>query len=335
MSNTPPPALPANIHPAPEPWTAPRIADFIARTFIHPDQITELRALNVGRPNRTVSGWFDGRHLLDLARSALAITRQASGVYFIPNPVNPELFQRCPNRTDEVMRSRWKVTADADILERRYLFVDLDPDRSDGNSKQPSTDAELAETIAAADPVASDFAYYDQWPEPLRMLSGNGVHLLFPIRTPIPARFSEYETDPLREYLEVCRDWHFHGCVRIDPNTYNAARLLKVPGTRVVKGTATPDRPYRIADVLRIPHDWPAPRKPPERTTTSDGNRPAISGSKSDVRQREEETPGVVPEARPSTGGAGGKSGKPSSGAPKPKQARRGTESVSLFEGDA
>lgn len=245
------------------PWTAGRIADFLARAFVHPDQVVELRALNVGQPRRTVAGWFDGRHLLDLARTALAITRQASGVYFTPNPVHPALLDRCANKTDVVSRDKWKTTTDDDILERRYLFVDLDPDRADGNNGQPSTADELRDAMDAADVTAADFAHYDGWPSPLRMLSGNGVHLLFPLATPIPAKVSEYERDPLREYLEVCREWHFRGVVRIDPNTHNAVRMLKVPGTRAVKGMESPHRPYRTADVLRIPDDWPAaPRCP-------------------------------------------------------------------------
>lgn len=251
--------------PAPlQPWTVGRIAEFLARTFIHPDQVVELRALNVGGPRRTVAGWFDGRHLLDLARTALAVSRQATGVYFTPNPVDPILLARCANKTDAVSRDRWHPTTDADILERRYLFVDLDPDRADGDNGQPASDDELLTALDAADVTADELTYHG-WAKPLRMRSGNGVHLLFPLAVPLPPKVPEYEADPLRDFLDLCREWHFRGVVRADPNTHNAVRMLKVPGTRAVKGAESPGRPYRTADVLEIPDDWPAPRQPPER----------------------------------------------------------------------
>ena len=63
--------------------TADSIAADLAR-FVHPDQYTELRALNVGQRRGTFSGWFDGKHLRELARNALALSRQASGVYSSP-----------------------------------------------------------------------------------------------------------------------------------------------------------------------------------------------------------------------------------------------------------
>ena len=210
--------------------------------FVHPNSVTELRALNVSRPHCTVAGWFDGRHLHDLARTALALTRQATGVYFVPNPVNPALLARCPNRAEEVRGHRVKLTTDADVLERRYLLVDFDPDRADGNGDQPSTDDELGFADCASTVVEIDLTHAG-WRKPIRMASGNGVHLVFPLTSPLPAKMPGLDADPLREVLAVYREWKFCGCVTVDANTYTAARMLKVPGTWARKGSAAAGRP--------------------------------------------------------------------------------------------
>lgn len=257
--------------------TALDIADSLAR-FVHPDQVVELRALNVGRPHCTVAGWFDGRNLLELARTALAVTRQASGVYFTPNPVHPDLLARCKNRAEEYRRGRFALTTDADILERRFLFVDLDPDRADGNADQPSTDAELFASMHAAVEVIEELRPLG-WAWPAWARSGNGTHLLFPLASAIPAKLPG--ADPLRDTLMLLRSSGFRGRdlpVQLDPHTYTAARMLKVPGTLAKKGEPTADRPYRTATILEFPDEWPAPAAAPAPEAPA-GDREPVPGA--------------------------------------------------------
>lgn len=289
---------------------ATEIADAMAR-IIHPDQVTELRALHCGGPRQTTAGWFDGRHLFDLARTALALTRQSRGVYFVPNPVHPDLLARCPNRVENIRRDKFHLTTDDDVLERRFLFLDLDPDRSDGNGSQPSNDDELELAKSAAGVVIDDLVAAGGWANPLRMMSGNGVHLLFPLSGPIPAKLPAYQPDPCREVLALCGHWKYQGRVSIDPNTWNAVRMLKVPGTWARKGEPSAGRPYRTVEILEFPNDWPAPRCPPD----------APGRIHADVR-------GVQPRAQ----GAGGADGDRDL-ARRPD--RRREASSSLFDADA
>ena len=324
MTDSPPEPSP---WPAPQPWTAPRIAEFLARTFIHPDQVVELRALNVGRPGRTVAGYFDGRHLLDLAKTALAVTRQASAVFFTPNPVDPALLSRCPNRTDVVSRDKFNLAKDGDFLERRHLFADVDPVRQHGRSDDPVDEDEYWDGVVCADLLTYWFRTEHNWPRPARMHSGNGVHLLFPLADPLPPKpnVMDADADPLRNYLRLWADrltdggeLSFHGRAKLDPNTWNACRLLKVPGTRVVKGAESPGtgRTYRTADVLEIPDDWPAPRCPVDRRDPDDradgGEVPA--GSR----------PAEVRDRGPREEGGGKGSGQPATGRPVPAAAPGG-----------
>ena len=102
------------------------------RQFIALDQVTELRAFGVGR---TLSGWFDGDHLDLMARSAMELSRSGChGIYFIPNPVKPETA-----RAMNTVGIAGRTTADGDILERRWLLIDVDPVRPAGTN---ATDAE-------------------------------------------------------------------------------------------------------------------------------------------------------------------------------------------------
>ena len=86
-----------------------------------PGQVVELRALDVRSGDgytHTQSGYFDNHSAL--AAYAEPASRMASGVYIVPNPVNPLLLARCSNR---LRRANWKsLTTDADILQRRWFF---------------------------------------------------------------------------------------------------------------------------------------------------------------------------------------------------------------------
>ncbi len=297
--------------PWPAPWTAPRIAEFLARAFIHPEQVVELRALNVGRPGRTVAGYFDGRRLLDLARSALALTRQASAVFFTPNPVDPALLPRCPNRTDIVSRDKFALAKDGDFLERRYLFADVDPVRQHGRADDPVDEDEYWDGVVCSWIVRDRLTAPTGggWPPPLEMFSGNGVHSLFPLARPLPPQHGGDGDDPLRACLAMWADrLTFEGRAKLDPNTWNACRLLKVPGTRVAKGAESPTRPYRTADVLRIPDDWPEPRRPDDRRPRSEPVPEAQRGDGDGRPARVAPLPAPGDAGGETRGGPGGKS---------------------------
>ncbi len=78
--------------------TAAQIAEWL-RLFVEPGQVTELQALSAeqryGNP-KTVAGFFDAEHLDEMAAAAARLSGKSKGVYFIPNPLNPDpLARRC------------------------------------------------------------------------------------------------------------------------------------------------------------------------------------------------------------------------------------------------
>jgi hypothetical protein len=236
--------------------------------FVAPDQYTEFRALDVGGPGRIFGGWFDGRHLLDLARAALGVHRQATRCQFMPNPVRPDAAERRLNKVLDVHRG-FKLTTDADLEDRRWLIVDVDPwgfwrDKPDPDApreKQPSSWRELAMASRVARKLVRPFLADRGFPDPVEMLTGNGIHLVYPIE-PTPAGRCA-AGDPVARLLQLIGERSNIAGVTVDPSTFNPARMLRVPGTLNRKGKASPGRPYRTARVLTVPHDWTRPEYVP------------------------------------------------------------------------
>jgi hypothetical protein len=215
------------------------------RLFVEPGQVTELRALDVqqrwGRP-QTVAGFFDHAHLEDMAVEALRLSGQAKGVYFVPNPINPELLARICNRVRVVRED--ETTKDAHVLCRRWLPVDADPVRVAGIS---STDAEKASAFNIILNVRTYLSVGLGWPAPVLADSGNGFHLLY--RIDLPAD----DGGLVERILKALAARFDTKDVVIDQKVFNPARIWKLFGTLSRKGDSTPDRPHRRSCILEAP----------------------------------------------------------------------------------
>ena len=146
-----------------------------------PDQIVELRLLKVQRGDRgfpyTLSGFFNDYERL--AAEAAKHSLIAQGAYVTVNPINTDLLARSANRLQVAARD-CPLTADVDILLRRWLLVDFDPVRPAGIS---STDSEHELAIERALQVR-EVLRAESWPDPIVGDSGNGAHLLYRIDVP-------------------------------------------------------------------------------------------------------------------------------------------------------
>jgi hypothetical protein len=212
--------------------------------FIEPGQVTELRAINYtdhpeGKYACTMVGYFDHDHLEDMAREALRLTPHAEGVYFIPNPVNPELIARANNRVRKARSSQ--STCDENILRRRWILIDADPQRPVPDIA--STDEEKA---AAWEVIGKVMDYLEKFgiTETVLADSGNGYHLLVPVDLPVDDR------EAVRQFLNSLADRFDTDRVKIDRKVYNPARVCKLYGTWARKGDHTERRPHRQARVL-------------------------------------------------------------------------------------
>jgi uncharacterized protein YdcH (DUF465 family) len=103
--------------------------------------------------------------------------------------------------------------------------------------------------IDAATQLADEIAGYLQaegWGTPLRMMSGNGVHLYVPLDLPNDAT-SRVQVRTLLGKLAGKFDTP---AVQVDTCVHNASRITKVPGTIARKGEPSEARPWRMARVL-------------------------------------------------------------------------------------
>lgn len=214
------------------------------RLLVGPDQVVELRALQVqrgrGRPH-TEAGFFHADHLADMARAALEVTPHARGVYLTLNPLRPDLLARRCNRIDWAQEG--ELAKDRDVLSRLWLLVDADPVR---DAFVSSTDREKAHALDTAHAVREHLRARS-WPEPILADSGNGYHLLY--RVDLRADDGGVLERVLRGLAARFDTAH----VKIDRKVFNPSRICKSPGTLARKGDHTPDRPHRRARFLEVP----------------------------------------------------------------------------------
>jgi hypothetical protein len=162
-------------------------------------------------------------------QKALELNDQGYNVYTTLNSIKPDF---CGN-----------AAKDQDVQSRRMLLIDID--RS-GDTKQPANEeeAEYAKTLAQE---VSTYLGILGWPDPTRMMSGNGHHLYY--------RLTEIENNAetknliKRTLLNLATRFNTPE-VSIDTSVFNASRITKIPGTIARKGVESESRPYRMAVVL-------------------------------------------------------------------------------------
>lgn len=209
------------------------------------DEVTELRALNavVGtdRWAGTFSGYFnDAEKFAD----AVCSIRSATGIYFIPNPVDPALLARSDNRIKRA--GRGMTTGDDNIIRRKWLLIDCDAIRPAGIS---ATDAEHEAAIARCGDIW--LFCHDElgWDDPIEADSGNGGHLLYRINLQV------MDNDFCKNALAILSKRFSDNAVKVDTQVFNPARIWKAYGTPACKGDSTVDRPHRLSRILRAPRE--------------------------------------------------------------------------------
>lgn len=205
--------------------------------------VTELRVLDAvtsaDRWPHTATGYFDDAGKLV---AALDTIKSAKGFYIIPNAVKPALLARAANRLKKA--GKGDSTGDNDIIARRWLLIDCDPQRPAGIS---STDAEHEVAIKRAEAIRDALRHNYGWPEPIQADSGNGTHLLYRIDV------SVNDDGLLQHCLTALAAQFDDDDVKIDQTVFNPARIWKLYGTLACKGDNTPDRPHQMSRILCAP----------------------------------------------------------------------------------
>ena len=206
--------------------------------ILAPGQVTEIRALDVDVDDVdglvTVNGFFDDYD--ELAKAAAEITEGAKGVYFIPNPLKPDLLEKSNNQ----VMIKGKGAGDSDIEKRNWLLIDCDPIRPANTS---SSEDEHEQALNMARKIRDELTV-DGWSKPIFADSGNGAHLMYKIDLPCD------DNGLVKRVLEALAKIYDDDKVKVDKGVFNPARIWKLYGTFARKGERTPERPHRKAKII-------------------------------------------------------------------------------------
>ena len=220
--------------------------------FHTPESVLEVRILGIpgrGRPHNA-SGYFTDYRKAASQIVGFDLNRNPTGIYFTFNAVNPALLARSPDCVTEYLSD---TTCDRDIIRRKWLLIDIDPDRPKGI---PSSDEELESARTVGQGVRDWLFEEHGFFEPVEAMSGNGWHLLFPV----DLANDDASTQAVKGVLEATAA-RFGGDrtpaglprVTVDTAVFNAARITKLYGTLVRKGHGIAGRPQRRSRLVYVP----------------------------------------------------------------------------------
>lgn len=155
------------------------------------------------------------------------------GVYVRANPVKLGLVKQATN---------------ADVVKRRWLYLDIDPVKEKGHEDEPATTAEKQRCGQLAERVLNKLSEAG-WPAPIISDSGNGYALLYRIDLPNDAHWKAV----IGRFMKAMATEFSCDDGTIDRHVHNANRLVKLPGTWAKKGKASESRPYRKCWILSEP----------------------------------------------------------------------------------
>ena len=212
-------------------------------------QLFEIRIL---KGKTTISGYFTSVETLETALKTVDL--RGANIFYTLNIIDPDCYSR--EQHDKFVQSKI-TTSDGDIKAYQWLLIDLDPVRKSGISST-NNELDLAFTRSKA---IKGYLEDRGWREPIEALSGNGIHLIYPI-----SLINNKENTQLVEMVLKTLALIFNDDkVEVDTSVFNPSRICKLYGTRAQKGADTEERPHRMSQIrtATIPKDF----KPVSRDT--------------------------------------------------------------------
>lgn len=203
-------------------------------SLINAGEVIEVRI--IGTPEGVVSGYYDN---LDKLEGDLYRYNGNYNVFFTMNKLNDSV-----DSVNRNVLSSYSIntTKDKDISKRRYVLIDVDPERPTGCS---STDDEHEYSLKKAMTIESDLRKFGFGPM-ITCDSGNGYHLLIPV----DMENTKEVTKLVHDFLKKLSIKYNDAVAKVDITTYNAARIIKLYGTKAVKGNHTEERPHRVSGIV-------------------------------------------------------------------------------------
>ena len=209
--------------------------------FKRDNELVEIRFLG---NSKTASGYY--KNIENLVRDVERMDAEDKfQIYFTLNCIEDSCYGR--EQCEKVIWKPKNTTTDNDIKGRYWILIDLDPKRPSGTSSS-NEEYEKAH-IKAVDVYRylMDMGFY----EPVVCSSGNGWHLLLPCKIGI----SVETNDVVNKFLRVLSMLFSDESIDIDVKVGNPARICKLYGTMAKKGTDRPERPHRMARIVKTPEE--------------------------------------------------------------------------------
>lgn len=207
--------------------------------FKRDNELVEIRFLG---NNKTASGYY--KNIENLVRDVERMDAEGKfQIYFTLNCIEDSCYGR--EQCEKVVWKPKNTTTDNDIKGRYWILIDLDPKRPAGTS---SSNEEYEKAHIKAVEVyryLMDMGFY----EPVVCSSGNGWHLLLPCKIGI----STDTNDVVNKFLKVLSMLFSDDSIDIDVKVGNPSRICKLYGTMAKKGTNIPERPHRMARIVKTP----------------------------------------------------------------------------------
>ena len=207
--------------------------------FKRDNELVEIRFLG---NNKTASGYY--KNIENLVRDVERMDAEDKfQIYFTLNCIEDSCYGR--EQCEKVVWKPKNTTTDNDIKGRYWILIDLDPKRPAGTSS--SNDEYEKAHIKAVEVYRylMDMGFY----EPVVCSSGNGWHLLLPCKIGISTETNEV----INKFLKVLSMLFSDESIDIDVKVGNPARICKLYGTMAKKGTNIPERPHRMARIVKTP----------------------------------------------------------------------------------
>lgn len=158
-----------------------------------------------------------------------------------------ELDPRVQRRRNKLAwgRNAQPTTSSVDVIKRRWLPIDIDPDVP----KETSATDDEKEAARVTAYNTRDYLSAHGFPDPVIGDSGNGYWLFY--RVDLPADSESYQAhSKLLKFLDENVE---HTGAIIDLTPKNPDRIVKLFGTVARKGTNSEDTPHRQSRLIEIP----------------------------------------------------------------------------------
>ena len=131
---------------------------------------------------------------------------------------------------------------DKDVTCRRRLLIDID---RDFGKEHPASDSDIDAACHVADQIQKHLGDLG-WPVPVRVMSGNGHHLIYTLND-FPN--TQEVTREIRLLLRNLKEKFSGNGLSVDTSVSNPSRVTKLPGTFARRGIEIENYPYRVARV--------------------------------------------------------------------------------------